>query len=44
MQAYGKDQKQEEIFWKELIMNSPAKERHEAEYWNRFTAEHLNQL
>jgi hypothetical protein len=36
MQAYGKDQKQEEIFWKELIMNSPAKERYEAEYCNRF--------
>ena len=40
MQAYGKDQKQEEIFWKELIMNSPAKERYkeryEAEYFDRF--------
>ena len=36
MQAYGKDQKQEEIFWKELLMNSPAKERYEAEYCDRF--------
>jgi len=36
MAAFGKDQTTEEIFWKDLILNSPLKERYEAEYCNRF--------